>query len=96
MSYGSGEGSGPADPPFAQLSGASGGVGDYMQRFGSGAFNSLAPSYMRRAAQGAGDMAAFQKRRDANKRIQGNSMTERGKVSTRDKARELLNEYGAQ
>ena len=93
MSYGSGEGSGPADPPFAQLSGASGGVGDYMQRFGSGAFNSLAPSYMRRAAQGAGDVAAFQKRRDANKREQNRGFMDRKKIGPRDEAGNLLDQY---
>ena len=94
MGFGSGEGSSPSDPPFSQLGGeTSGGWRDKIGAFGAGIFNASAPDSMKRGLSGAGEMRAFQKRRDANKRIQGHSVDEANRQSIRDEAASKLDEY---
>ena len=67
MGYGSSEGSSPSDPPFAQLRNFTQDSKtpwkDKLSVFAGGAFNSLAPDEMKSAVSGAGDQAAYLKRK---------------------------------
>ena len=61
LGFGSTEGYSPADPPFAQLGGAEG-LRERTNIFAQGAFNAIAPGYMKEAVRGAGEASAFLKR----------------------------------
>ena len=94
--YGSSSGSSPYDPPFAQLSDSSRSWKDRAGIFASGAFNSLAPDYMKSAVGGAGDYAAYLKRKRSGGMGQQQGMMGRRRQSTRDRANQLLNEYAGE
>ena len=93
--FGSGEGSSPSDPPFAQMGGStSGGWKDTLSAGAQGAFNAIAPDYMKKAVAGVGDARAFQKRRDAAKFKQQKGGEAGQRQLVRDQAMERLKEYG--
>lgn len=75
MGYGTGTGFSPSDPPLAQLSGeTSGGWRDKLGAFGAGLINAGDEDFKKGLA-GAGDMAAFYKRRDERKQRQVTDMS---------------------
>ena len=91
---GSGEGSSPADPPFAQLAGGDTNWKDKLGIFAQGAFNSIAPDFMRRAVGGAGDAAAYLKRKKAARNAQQLGIGSAEREFIRNKATERLKEFG--
>lgn len=94
MGFGSGEGSSPSDPPFAQLGGegTSGGWKDKLGQIGAGLANSGDDDFKKGLA-GAGDMKAFQKRRDMNKRIQERTPDQQRRQGVRDLAEQTMNSF---
>jgi len=90
MNFGSGEGSSNSDPPFAQLGGrTSGGWRDKLGALGAGLVNAGDDDF-KKGLQGAGDMMAYYKRRDANKRSQKSGLGGGERQQVRDEAEQFL------
>lgn len=94
MSTGSNAGSSPADPPFAQLSGSTkGGWGDFASQIGAGLIAGGDANFSK-SLNAAGDMKAFQKRRDQNKNLEQYGIGAGQRQQLRDSAEELLKSHG--